>query len=276
MLPTDYNTLFLHSEINSYLLSKNCDLKKFYYLSEYRNGILNSFFSEINSLFNSANFWVPSFNYDFCVSGIYDIQSSPSQLGVFSEFFRSDLADWRTSIPIFSIAGIGTNVQIECDSNLIDPFGENSIFGELVSQNGCLVNYGSSFSPTFIHYIERLHNMGPLYRYDKFFSGKVIDGDSSQSIIVNYHVIPKTLSIKYDTDKILSDLLKNGIAISLFGDNGYLVDAAKMLEFCLLRLDDNPFYLLKDETIISISPILENLGRRFEISDFNDTHRSFC
>jgi aminoglycoside 3-N-acetyltransferase len=272
---SDYKYVFLHSDINKFLIRSDVNITLFCYDGPYRRQVLEAFNAEIRSQFCNADLWIPTFNYDFCTFGQFDKLNSPSQLGLFSEFFRVELSSWRTNVPIFSVAGSGVNPLDDLSNELIDPFGSNSIFSQLVSKNGALVSYGCRFSPTFIHFIERLHSDGPLYRYDKLFAGTIINKDLLQAVNVIYHVIPKGLSILYDTEKVLSDLSENGIAVSIDDREIYIVDAAGMLEFCLDKLQYDPLYFLKYDSAVSVSNMLAKLGRRFKIDDFNDYHRDF-
>ena len=59
---------------------------------------------------------------------------------------------------------------------MLDPFGSDTVFGLIHRADGVVMMYGAPFNSfTAIHYIERLSG-GPLYRYDKLFSGKVLHG----------------------------------------------------------------------------------------------------
>lgn len=275
MDPSDFTSVFLHNDISRFIFLNGIDLRNFYHNPTYKSQILQSYYKNLKTLFPNGDIWVPTFNYSYCDKGVYNIQTSPSQVGVFSEFFRLSIAEWRTSVPIFSIAGIGVCPLGEPLQPIIDPFGRESMFAKLVSRRGALVNYDVHFSPTFIHYIERIHNDGPLYRYDKYFCGEIINNNSSEFVKLIYHVIPKGLKIVYDTNKVLQDLLENGIANLLPKGAGFLVDVEQMVRFCLAKLDDDPFYFLETECVPRVRAELDRTGRRFKIDDFLDSHRSF-
>lgn len=134
--------------------------------------------------------------------------------------------------------------------------------------------FGARFSPTFIHYIERCFRDGPLYRYDKIFEGIVSDGESITETSVTYHVIPRSLSVIYDVNKIAADLRSEGLLQSLPTpfQPCEVLSARSMRDYCFQRLQRDPFYLLTRHTVELVAPMVEKLGRRLKIEDFDDHH----
>ena len=55
----------------------------------------------------------------------------------------------------------------------INPFDRSSEWENLYNKKGKIVNYGVSFTPTYIHYIENKSRM-INYRKEKRFDGKIV------------------------------------------------------------------------------------------------------
>jgi len=83
----------------------------------------------------------------------------------------------------------------------------------------------------------------------------------------NHQVIPPN----YDAKKINSDLIKAGVMkIFLKRSNRYIMycKAKKFNDFIKKKIKKNEFYLLDKRTKSWIKPMLNKLGRPFELSDF--------
>src|SRR5215213_7139684 len=69
-----------------------------------RNAYLDAHIELLRAASEGRSLWLPTFNYDFPRAHVFDVRSSESQLGPIPERFRLTAAEWRTAIPIFSIA----------------------------------------------------------------------------------------------------------------------------------------------------------------------------
>ncbi|MFL6618958.1 MAG: AAC(3) family N-acetyltransferase [Povalibacter sp.] len=216
--------------------------------------------------------WMPAFNYDFPRTQLFDVKASESQLGPIPERFRTAASTWRTAIPIFSVSGIGYDPQPRWDFGT-DPFGPQSIFAELVNQDGVVLYYGDTFHyNTLVHYSERASG-GPLYRYDKLFLGRVVMPDGS--IVegsLDYHVRPMNMGLDYDWPRLRNDAECAGVLRHLDGYPEILAASARGLNaLWMSNLDKDPFSLLDQPTRSWAEPQVNKLGRRFLISDFETT-----
>ena len=214
--------------------------------------------------------WLPTFNYDFTVSGRFDLASSPSQVGALSEYARSHWAGWRTAVPVFSICGRGTLPDLSLEEE-IDPFGHQSIFGALCKNRGSVLLYGAPFhTTTSIHHAERLAG-GPLYRYDKHFSGNVRDANGNErEVTLLYHVRPKGRHLDYDWPRLFDDLRSAGVAAELRqgSSQAVLFEMADLCKFWVEHLIEDPLYLLDTLSRQWVEPELDRLGRRFVLEDY--------
>jgi len=213
--------------------------------------------------------YMPTFNYDFPKTRIFDVANTPSKVGVINEYFRKSYAQWQTPVPIFSVSGIGFFPEIRYQ-NEIDPFDENSIFGFLHKTNSLILYYGAAFSSTtLIHYVERISKL-LYYRYDKFFEGEVVSNGISKRVILKLHVRPMGRILEYDWVRLENDLNKNNL-IQYFSDQATkikIIRIDELVEFWMERIKRDPLYFLNNESKIWIKPLLNKLGRPFLITDF--------
>ena len=114
---------------------------------------------------------VPTYTYSFCENQEYDINSSPSTIGPFTEFFRKQKEVVRSNDPMFSVAGIGSKTNELFEKLPHTSFGKNSIYERLRKNNGkiCMVGLQLQWA-TFRHHIEEM--VGIPSRFIKKFSGK--------------------------------------------------------------------------------------------------------
>lgn len=236
-----------------------------------RTTFLNAHIEEIQLLRTNMSIWMPSFNYHFLLKGkSYQVNNCPSQVGVLSEYFRRNAAEWRTPIPVFSFAGMGEQPMLDI-SGIIDPFGWHSAWNFLYEKDALLMFYGASFnSSTILHYIERVSNC-LCYRYDKLFYGKIgkSNGEEIDATLL-YHVRPLGTRLVYDVNKIEDDLKKNDV-LFLFQESRSVILLCRvrdLVKFCLGMLKQDPLYFLDIDTKLWVEPLLNRLGRPFIITDF--------
>jgi aminoglycoside N3'-acetyltransferase len=234
-----------------------------------RNAYLDAHVAVLQAAAGDRSLWIPAFNYDFPRTGVFDVRSSEAQLGPLPERFRVAHAEWRTAIPVFSIAGTGPALQPRWGPGT-DPFGEDSIFAELVRKDGVVLYYGDTFHyNTLVHYAERVAG-GPLYRYDKLFPGQVImaDGTAVEGSL-DYHVRPMGKGLEYDWPRLLDEALEAGVCRRLQRTPEVLAaSAAQLTDIWVTAMKNDPFVLLDEQTRAWAEPAVEDLGRRFVISDF--------
>ncbi len=64
---------------------------------------------------------MPAFSYSFCKKELFDVQNTPSDVGVLTEFFRKQKNVKRTAHPIFSFSVWGEK-QEECEMRSLCAF----------------------------------------------------------------------------------------------------------------------------------------------------------
>ncbi|MBN1185612.1 MAG: AAC(3) family N-acetyltransferase [Bacteroidales bacterium] len=260
LIELESNTILIHSDI---MQGFNIPYKN-------RETFPLSHLNELHSLKTNLIFWMPSFNYDFCKGQPFDIKKTPSQVGALTEYFRKNVAHWRTHVPVFSFSGIGEYPAISI-ADIIDPFGNESAFHILYNKNALLMHYGSLINTTTIlHYAER--RSGCLsYRYDKLFVGKVITNNNDElEVKFNFHVRPFGKYIDYDWKKIKNELIENKILFEFKEESCriLLCKIQDLIDYWVNRMKQDPFYLLDNISKAWIEPLVNKLGRSFLITDF--------
>ncbi|MDF9810728.1 aminoglycoside 3-N-acetyltransferase [Aurantimicrobium minutum] len=144
----------------------------------------------------------PTFTFSFCNGLDFDIQNSKSQMGALNEFVRKDPAAVRSNDPLMSVVVRGDDKSIITDLGK-SSIGENSTFDKLSRKNKVKfmflgVELGDCF--TYMHYLEWVAKSA--YRYDREFTGKVIDNGSvstqTYELFVRYNgVFPNRASYQY-------------------------------------------------------------------------------
>ena len=236
------------------------DLRTFGRLGDFKDrnsfleAILNSFIEVIGS---EGTLIVPTYTYSFCKKEIYDVARSPSTVGTFSEFVRTRPNALRTEDPIFSHAAIG-KIARELTQDVSDVcFGNESLFDRIYKINAKIVNFGTIFEITFLHYIE--NQVGVGYRKDKTFSGTLIKFDgTSENKTVTYLVRRlenENFDVGYDVPKLGSELLKAGLLkeVKLGNSQIFCTHAQDAFTICKMMLQNNPYAVLtKDPNIIHL------------------------
>lgn len=128
---------------------------------------------------------MPAFSYSFCKGKEYDVQQTPSDVGILTEYFRKMPDVYRTEHPIFSFSVWGKRAA-EFLQLPIASFDQNSVYGRMISGNDKLVFLGAPVGYTFYYIAEE--NVQVSHRYYKDFSGNIISNGGSCVQTVPYYV----------------------------------------------------------------------------------------
>lgn len=171
----------------------------------------------LGSLFPGRSLLIPTFNYDFCTTGLYDRRCSPSQVGVLTDYLRRRYPERRSLTPVFNFCVLSqSDLPLSASANC---FGEKSLFAELVRRDGNIGFLGASFSTnTFLHHVEESCNVS--YRQIKRFFGRIVDGDHIEQVTLDYRVRPLDSRLQYDWPRLEDDLRHRGILQSFVAPRG--------------------------------------------------------
>lgn len=254
----EIGSLFVHSDA-----MKTMQLIK---LQSSRDAILNEHILLLKKINSGQGLLFPTFNYQFPKTRKFDLRNTPSEVGHISEFYRKNFSSWRTKDPMFSVCGNGQSLANENEVQC--PFDNSSVFAHIIDNNGYLLFYGADFSSaTIIHHIE--FKMGVNYRYWKTFEGRLNDGITSKKVILSSHFRPMKMHLDYDFPRLLSDLYDEKLINNHFS-NVIGCQAKLLSDFWMLKLKDDPLYLLNKESRDWVTPMLDKLGRGFIQSDFEE------
>ena len=109
-----------------------------------------------------------------------------------------------------------------------------------------------------------------LYRYDKIFSGKIIQNERENFVHLNYHVRPMNTILDYDWVKLETDLKKNNL-IKLYQEGRTFISICsikELVEFWLRKINEDPFYLLEKNSKFFFKKEISRIGRALEINDY--------
>jgi aminoglycoside 3-N-acetyltransferase len=161
-----HDTVFVHSDVRRCLRV----------VGDTREQKLDTILQAVADSVPNGTVIMPTFTYSFCRRELFDVQRSPSGVGVLSERFRMLPGVRRTADPIFSTAVLGALPPAwERDLFAVgdtDCFGARSVFAYLLEADAKLVFFGvAPTACTFIHHVEQRERVP--YRYFKTFRGVV-------------------------------------------------------------------------------------------------------
>jgi aminoglycoside 3-N-acetyltransferase len=195
---------------------------------------------------------MPTFTFSFCNGESYDIQNSRSHMGTLNEYFRKRPDVYRSADPLMSVAAYGEDQDLV--QNLgIQSTGRDSNFDKLNARQNVKflflgVHPGDCF--TYMHYLE--WKAGVPYRYDRRFTGEVINNGASTSMTKDLFVrfkgvVPNEASYTYG-DMLLErgDLLRINVGNSSISASS--LEPARELYLNLLSENPNHFITEPFET----------------------------
>ena len=187
------NTIFLHGDAGAVAQIKNINSLEFFF------NFLKKFIG------NKGNILVPTFTYSSCKKKKFDYKNDKSEIGLFSETFRSLNYTKRTKHPIFSCAIYGKKFDYFNQSKITTCFGKDSIFERFMKVNGLIVCLGCSIDRiTFTHHVEEIFKV--KYRYNKNF--KIFSSFNKKIINTNYYVRKLNIKSKINLEKLYKYLVK--------------------------------------------------------------------
>lgn len=129
---------------------------------------LESFLDELG---DEGTLCLPTFNFEFCEKGYYDIKKSRGMTGALGNVALGHPSFKRTSHPMHSFAVAGREQELLCSLDHADSFDEQSPFHFFYENNAVQVIAGTDYqrAMTFVHYVENCCKVP--YRYYKNFTG---------------------------------------------------------------------------------------------------------
>ena len=134
----------------------------------------------ISVLGDEGTLIVPRFNFDFSTYGTpWDVRSTPSHMGIISEFVRKDSRSRKVFHPIYPFSIIGKHADELIKHRYKGGYGKDSIFNQLRVLDAKIIQIDKVYkSTTIIHHVEEILKVD--YKYYKDFTGYVIDEDGKK------------------------------------------------------------------------------------------------
>lgn len=193
---------------------------------------------------------MPAFSYSFCKGEAYNVQNTPSDVGILTEYFRRMPDVYRTEHPIFSFSIYGKRTE-EFLSLPVSSFNEDSVYRRMTLGNDKLVFLGAPVGYTFYYAAEEYVQVS--HRFYKYFEGTIINGNKRYKQTVPYYVRDLEKRSTESERKINNYLFENGFQKKTeFGKGSITVAEADVVFAGLvdkLRYDEG-FFLRDREDIL--------------------------
>ena len=133
---------------------------------------------------------VPTYTYSIGKGEIYEVESTPSIIGEFTEIFRARENVIRSRDPMLSTAGIGYAAKKILREISFSCYGKGSTFDNICAENGKICTLGLGiYWATFRHYIEE--SAAVPFRFLKGFKGIVKENGKEQEETWSYFAATK-------------------------------------------------------------------------------------
>ena len=220
----------------------------------------------ISAIGDEGTLIVPRFNFDFSTYGtLWDVRSTPSHMGIISEFVRKDPRSRKVFHPIYSFSIIGKHADELVKHRYKGGYSKDSIFHKLRILDAKIIQIDKVYKGTpLIHHVEEM--VGVDYKYLKDFTGYVID-ENGRKYKDTFNLYVRDWEKGYVTDvlPIGKILEREGVMkIDKIGDATIWYMKAEDVYHCTVNaIKKNPHVLCK-----IIPPTKENT---FLIKNYSET-----
>lgn len=215
---------------------------------------------------------LPTFNYDYTRTRVYDVVNDPCQVGVLNEHFRRRTGT-RTLTPVFNFLAINDSNGRFPTAPAPDPFGEFSTFRRMRSNKTLICALGAPLaaSLTIAHHAEQSAGVG--YRYIKPFPGRAISPDGVIHVLDGFHFRARVLNPEmpsYDYPRWEAELLSEGIIQKHQLGAGTVVTyrADQHFDYWYARLKENELHPFSEADRVKVRALYEKYGYPFKLEMF--------
>lgn len=186
---------------------------------------------------------VPTFTPSVLTTGIFDVRTTPSETGSFSQQFMHQ-AEIRTLSPFKSFALMGSRGNDIMSLQTFNDYSENGIFDYLYSNEITSINIGTA-NPRFstIHYCEYTAELPYLLKEKPEI--RVIDHEDNETLN-KYFYLGYKQRLKFNRNKIENHLIKAGLLEKLVINDLIvrIINERKAFDLMLANLKRDPYYLV--------------------------------
>ncbi|MDD2262115.1 MAG: AAC(3) family N-acetyltransferase [Clostridia bacterium] len=187
---------------------------------------------------------VPSFSHSVRISGVYDVKSTRSDVGNYSQLFL-DVADYRTLSPYKSYALKGVIADSFRGLQYENDYAPGGAF-EFIQNNAITaINIGTmALKFSCIHYAEYLSRVPYVRNVSRCVT--IIDSHGMRSEVTVTEQNYKGIAYKFNLHKVERDLLKNELLhqIKINDLVVRVLPEQKYFDYIMGRLKKNPYYLV--------------------------------
>jgi len=155
---------------------------------------------------------MPTFNFESWTQNHYfDIQETPSRMGIITELARLRPDARRTPHPLYSFAALGQRKKEFAACDDVEAYGPDSVFALFHELNGTIVSIGLHWNSTFSmhHYVE--YCTGCEYRRVKRFAGIYLGYDGVPRLKTYTMFVRKNFRVITDIVEGMDDLYERGV-----------------------------------------------------------------
>lgn len=138
----------------------------------------------LESIGRTGTLLMPALSYETvgAANPVFDVASTPSCVGAFTEYFRKRSGTTRSVHPTHSVCGVGPGAGrlLGAHSRDTTPCGTNSPVNKLRDEAGQILFLGCGLEPnTSMHAIEEL--VEPPYLYDDWVDYTIVGADGAET-----------------------------------------------------------------------------------------------
>nr|WP_321271237.1 AAC(3) family N-acetyltransferase [uncultured Tolumonas sp.] len=242
--------------------------------------------NELNQLFidvlqdiigESGTLFVPAYSYTFGKDRItspitYSTEQTPTEIGPFPEYFRSQAKIKRSIDPFMSVAALGPLSDVIFNNLPATSYGDDCIFARLLKFHvKCLnIGLGPNWTP-FIHHADWLG--GVPFRYDKLFTGYINEKSEHKSVWL--YSVPVYLDIARANAHVVGKAAESE-GIWKYAPLGrarvYCCDYSQYFSFVMGHIKNDPWLMASGKT----ADIFELEKERIDYRHIDHEHITSC
>jgi len=220
-------------------------LKELKYLTKKSYELLTEeIIDKLQEIFHPSAIVVPTFTPSFIKSGIYSLKYSRSEVGIFSEIFRS-FADYRTMNPIHNFSIISDNLFPFDSLDYTDTYSKNGFYAYTMNMDSYTININTQYTvASILHYIE--NKFTNKYRLKKeYYYGKILN-EADEPFEVNVRHQMNNRKYLWNREKIDRILIREGVLVKKkYRNIGISVfNNCQLCNILGLKIQKNKFYLV--------------------------------
>ena len=187
---------------------------------------------------------MPALSYEQQPPHIHDSRSTPSNVGVLAEFFRTRKGTLRSIHPTHSICGVGKAAEELLKDHHRDstPCGANSPLSKMMNHSAKIVMLGCGLKPnTTMHMLEEHVNPPYLFSGEMIYTITDLSGNTYQKKYRRHGF--QGWEQRYDRIQRLPDVdfISRGRVLQA---ETFVLDAARMMTEVLNKMRENPLYFV--------------------------------